>query len=33
MSGRRLLEKTAAALDLPPEVALDGVKVSVVGGI
>ena len=32
MSGRRLLEKTAAALDLPPEVALDAVKLSVVGG-
>ncbi|MBR0375569.1 MAG: sporulation protein [Firmicutes bacterium] len=32
MSRRRLLEKTAAALDLPPEVALDAVKLSVVGG-
>ena len=31
MSGRRLLEKTAAALALPPEVALDAVKLSVVG--
>ena len=32
MSGRKLLEKTAAALALPPEVALDAVKLSVVGG-
>ena len=32
MSGRRLLEKTAAALELPPEVALDEVKLSVTGG-
>ena len=32
MGRRRLLEKTAAALDLPPEVALDAVKLSVVGG-
>lgn len=32
MSGRKLLEKTAAALTLPPEVALDAVKLSVVGG-
>lgn len=31
MSGRKLLEKTAAALELPPEVALDAVKLSVVG--
>ena len=31
MSGRRLLEKTAAALTLPAEVALDAVKLSVVG--
>lgn len=32
MSGHKLLEKTAAALELPPEVALDEVKLSVVGG-
>lgn len=31
MNGRSLLEKTAAALTLPPEVALDAVKLSVVG--
>ncbi|MBR5430118.1 MAG: sporulation protein YqfC [Firmicutes bacterium] len=30
--GRRLLEKTAAALELPPEVALDEVKLALVGG-
>ncbi len=30
-AGRRLLEKTAAALELPPEVALDAVKLALVG--
>ena len=32
MRGHKLLEKTAAALELPPEVALNEVKLSVVGG-
>ena len=31
LGGRRLLEKTAAALELPPEVALDEVKLSITG--